>query len=107
MRISDWSSDVCSSDLGVGTATGRRENSLDQRMRGHTHFVMLLAVAMAGKFHELGIKRRHLDITHPARYQHALVVHLSFQGFAYHGGIAERALKLGSAWCRERVCQYV
>src|SRR3546814_2607708 len=77
---------------GVGTATGRRENSLDQRMRGHTHFVMLLAVAMAGKFNELGIKRRHLDITHPARYHHAIVVHLSFQGFAYHGGIAERAL---------------
>src|SRR3546814_3224540 len=81
---------------GVGTATGRRENSLDQRMRGHTHFVMLLAVAMAGKFHELGIKRRHLDITHPARYHHAIVVHLSFQGFAYHGRSEEHTSELQS-----------
>src|SRR3546814_5312973 len=41
MRISDWSSDVCSSDLGVGRdgkahCTGRKDQQrrLDQRYRG-------------------------------------------------------------------------
>src|SRR3546814_4572807 len=37
MRISDWSSDVCSSDLGRGRGTGAAGDRRDRRLRCRTH----------------------------------------------------------------------
>src|SRR3546814_13751926 len=69
MRISDWSSDVCSSDLDGGAGRGARQR---QHRPGH------------GAEHEAE-RGGHGDIRR--------------QG--------ELGIEIGSASCRERVCQYV
>src|SRR3546814_4624495 len=77
MRISDWSSDVCSSDLGVGEPR-----------------VALVGAAQAGS--ELGLHGQQasprclLPIVEPAGLVHA-----------------RQPTEIGRASCRERVCQYV
>src|SRR3546814_4257584 len=85
MRISDWSSDVCSSDLSVQLPGGQGDRSGGQR-----EFVPVLARAavaagVAGLFME-----SHPD---PAR--------------ALSDGPNAWPLEIGRASCRERVCQYV
>src|SRR3546814_7633035 len=95
MRISDWSSDVCSSDLGFAwvcpAATKRSHDWI--RHCAMVEPVALLALALDA---EIGwpqaIYRR---VGHPV-------------------GIFARAIlwcelrwKIGRASCRERVCQYV
>src|SRR3546814_3166599 len=81
MRISDWSSDVCSSDLGSGI---------------FDHFVILLLdlvpVDRAGEAEE-GV---HLLLLREGGDQRPVGVL----------GI-DLAQQIGSASCRERVCQYV
>src|SRR3546814_10153854 len=93
MRISDWSSDVCSSDLGT-------------RMLAH--------VPMPSDHHAEGLKdavrldeadgsddRRDADHDIAEQSRHA----------EQEGGDtpdeAERAFEIGRASCRARVCQYV
>src|SRR3546814_6503583 len=85
MRISDWSSDVCSSDLGEG--------------RG------LLAVEVA-----LEAVADRL-VQHDARPAGAEDDgHLAGRGrdrIELHQRLAQRLVEIGRASCRERVCQYV
>src|SRR3546814_2130390 len=48
MRISDWSSDVCSSDLGeLATGERRRHQPGDHRREPERHFVVEAAVGVA------------------------------------------------------------
>src|SRR3546814_11025617 len=78
MRISDWSSDVCSSDLsGHGVAaTGRcRQGRVDEQAGGRHGAQTALMETSADKLSALLL---------------ALALH-----------------ELGRASCRERVCQYV
>src|SRR3546814_10618039 len=92
MRISDWSSDVCSSDLD------------DQQQRK-------LAVG------EIGLVRLHIpdESAHPGREpgpgfrccQVAVAGHLSHTRNAGSGHETRVGNKLGGASCRARVCQYV
>src|SRR3546814_12342854 len=83
MRISDWSSDVCSSDL-VGARAAR----------GNRHF------GLRGK--EYGYER-YFGAGRDAR---ALVDdHVGLDVCDAHPGDAAR--EIGRASCRERVCQYV
>src|SRR3546814_1893550 len=83
MRISDWSSDVCSSDL-------RREIRLLDRLKGHGG-----GPGASGKdFVEL--------------LQTAYSAAPPFLVYEYiDGGNLAGWLEIGRASCRERVCQYV
>src|SRR3546814_18539408 len=111
MRISDWSSDVCSSDLGglaadlvLGLGLVREDVAL---VEPHLH-----ADAAGGR---TGLAEAVVDVG-PQRVQRypTFAVPLG----AGHLGAAEAAgaldpdaegarLQLGRASCRERVCQYV
>src|SRR3546814_7349451 len=78
MRISDWSSDVCSSDLRYGA---------DGRPSGEVRFVGLF--------------------TAEAYDQPASAVPLIREKVANVLTRAHMAREIGRASCRERVCQYV
>src|SRR3546814_3599570 len=82
MRISDWSSDVCSSDLAVG----RDADDFDGRSRKGD---------LAGGFES--VDGFHVDI-----HEHDVGKEFSSLGNRF-GAI----YKIGRASCRERVCQYV
>src|SRR3546814_2564903 len=91
MRISDWSSDVCSSDL-VGARTDQDVVADRARIR-----VDDLVQAL-----DLGIRTGHVYVQGGARVtgeagQHRLQI-------LDHEGLVGQ---IGRASCRERVCQYV
>src|SRR3546814_8820449 len=88
MRISDWSSDVCSSDLiGLPRRDDRRE----------------MIGAIAGKF--IG-EHHNIDLARSARDTRGAI---SRRNPVHRGALhACRAqVQIGRASCRERVCQYV
>src|SRR3546814_4411072 len=77
MRISDWSSDVCSSDLKLGlckAVLGKQDESLH-----HNQEALRVAVRVGTLFGQ------------------SIAV----------GNLGILAKKIGRASCRERVCQYV
>src|SRR3546814_10250304 len=83
MRISDWSSDVCSSDLFDSMQTkikllGYAENLVQGISLGSV--LLLAAVGLAITFGVMGI----INMAH-----------------------GEMIMQIGRASCRERVCQYV
>src|SRR3546814_3590802 len=80
MRISDWSSDVCSSDLPAPPPHGRSEMMIRRLIR------VALALAMVGAATP------------------AFAIDASFYTY---DGFAETVDEIGRASCRERVCQYV
>src|SRR3546814_8361439 len=87
MRISDWSSDVCFSDLqGRGVAAERE--GIDRLRRGHG----------AEGIGRLGRRRERVAVRHDRSGRHAGFAHVERPG-----GLEE----IGRASCRERVCQYV
>src|SRR3546814_5980072 len=83
MRISDWSSDVCSSDLAECFQDVERAQRRAAGSRGHVSVVPVE-------------KKRTCQ---SRRYRHHA------HGHAPPRSRAER--KIGRASCRERVCQYV
>src|SRR3546814_19707671 len=97
MRISDWSSDVCSSDLAVlrglidadAGAAGGRIDDIDA------------AVELA--LGELGATRR--IVPRGRRGAGHVLHHLDVAADVL--GALLIAAKIGRASCRERVCQYV
>src|SRR3546814_1500642 len=84
MRISDWSSDVCSSDLVVN----------DERIIKANHGSLLPASWRT--LYEL------TKIKDDATFERAIE-----SGAGATKAAVERAGKIGRASCRERVCQYV
>src|SRR3546814_4788907 len=82
MRISDWSSDVCSSDLFV-------KRSQLQRL-GQGVMQQLVHAVATTSFHAL-FDRQHGDLLPVAVLQPQQLGHR----------------EIGRASCRERVCQYV
>src|SRR3546814_13015217 len=92
MRISDWSSDVCSSDLfideidrlvrqvAIGDVAVRELGRRDQRAVGDVDLVMDLVTLLQST--------QNRDCVLDA-------------------GFADQHLQIGSASCRERGCQYV
>src|SRR3546814_4480672 len=99
MRISDWSSDVCSSDLTIRQATdpghapgsaGYRRVMLSMFAAGLATFVLLYSTqALLPAF------VTEFSVTPTAS---TLTVSLT---------TAALAVEIGRASCRERVCQYV
>src|SRR3546814_7542363 len=87
MRISDWSSDVCSSDLGAGARAGQ---ALPRQRRGARSAAdgAAMAAASAGEPAAGHRRRRRLER----------------RGQGRPGGLRRQ---IGRASCRERVCQYV
>src|SRR3546814_6250825 len=92
MRISDWSSDVCSSDLQAlqrewATAKQRRA---EERARSEAEAAKDAAEMWAA--------------AGPARADHAYLVK---KGISPHHFRQSADKEIGRAACRERVCQYV
>src|SRR3546814_19378323 len=120
MRISDWSSDVCSSDLGttpgpeIRLRQGDRlrvlvENRLDEETTVHWHGIRL-PNAMDGVPHltqkPIGPGETFayaFDLPDAGTYWY----HAHQRSFEQVGRGLYGALKLGRASCRARVCQYV
>src|SRR3546814_12919446 len=95
MRISDWSSDVCSSDLALDareTVEARGDlvvgNAHVQRHRDRSERVL----------HIVASRHRQVD----ARNRAAIAI-----AVAHHDAEAVTVGEIGRASCRERVCPYV
>src|SRR3546814_15303947 len=97
MRISDWSSDVCSSDLAP---------------------LQLRLGSKLPSLHILSLKRREQNLSrqrripepapHPQRLPRLRdVVDAQQLRALFRRPIMERDAEIGRASCRERVCQYV
>src|SRR3546814_12086813 len=82
MRISDWSSDVCSSDL-AGVVARKRDDAVQQ------------------VFH------RHLLAGRQEHGRTGLGAVPLLPGFRPDGEFLVQFQEIGRASCRERVCQYV
>src|SRR3546814_20257592 len=100
MRISDWSSDVCSSDL-VARADTRRVETLDARQHGldkrQRHAEPLREIG------EVGAQiARLVDQRDNLFGDHRLDAREAFADLRQQMLVA-----IGRASCRERVCQYV
>src|SRR3546814_18401920 len=86
MRISDWSSDVCSSDLHRGQETPALDPADDRRCRN------------AGVL--------QMDIGGPGAGLPHLAILLRNDDTGRAGGHEKRSDKIGRASWRDRVCQY-
>src|SRR3546814_20185083 len=121
MRISDWSSDVCSSDLMARSVLGQRWSELEEAER--TEFENLLpgylATVYAGLLSQYAEKPLSCGDGHRVSGSDRLIgieidgpsaspVPVVFQVLAAGGGwqVVDVA-QIGRASCRERVCQYV
>src|SRR3546814_19784058 len=106
MRISDWSSDVCSSDLILGFLAGYlatdgcvdKDGSvmLHSAEREHLEKVRDLAT-------KVGITT--YSVTSQSRKGYLAEETDIFRIYFDARSLSEE--KIGRAWCRERVCQYV
>src|SRR3546814_20491351 len=105
MRISDWSSDVCSSDLGAMLpfvfaaltidAVGRAANKMIEEVRRQFREIPGLREGKEGVEPEYA---KCVDISTGAALTEMLI----------HGGLASVVplVKIGRASCRERRCTY-
>src|SRR3546814_12393593 len=104
MRISDWSSDVCSSDLvHVGSGGVAQRACL-----GSAHEMMFLlhlddSLSGSGLWGRKGSKNRPFRGCQGVRGAGEAVSARASDAAASHRA---RAVEIGRASCRERVCQY-
>src|SRR3546814_17359720 len=106
MRISDWSSDVCSSDLQAAIAHQPDRFEVERRRHEDPAFA-------ADQTDGAG----DLLLEVPVRYGHGLTLRVVAAGgsallLGSSGDVAQHGLPsynagLGRTACRERVCQYV
>src|SRR3546814_19050023 len=103
MRISDWSSDVCSSDLvsllrAIGQTMGSRGGALIgidlQKARS----------IVEPAYNDANGITAHFTLNLLVRLNRELGSDFDPDGFSHHATYIE---EIGSASCRERVCQYV
>src|SRR3546814_10627279 len=97
MRISDWSSDVCSSDLGMNY--GPADDPLK-----------LLEMRTRGSISVYARGRDYHDVVKSRLKQLAGFIHARFAAevkvFVDTAPVMEKP-QIGRASCRERVCKYV
>src|SRR3546814_12288145 len=109
MRISDWSSDVCSSDLPLLVRPGflTREYFAGRRVRYVSPVRLFVTLAIVTFF------VAQLMISFGGRVNFGSGLGASDVSFAQVQTVEEvirqrdEALDIGRASCRERVCQYV
>src|SRR3546814_19787037 len=105
MRISDWSSDVCSSDLiAINQLEG---HALSPRLvEPELRFPYLLLLASGGNCQLLAVdgvgRYRRLAKTIDDAAGEAFDKVAKILGLGFTGGT-----EIGRAWCGERGCQYV
>src|SRR3546814_1860636 len=98
MRISDWSSDVCSSDLLEHQGGIRRDRAAGRARLAVAEFArdpQLVLAAHRHQLHAFGPARRHL-----LQREHGRLA-------ALVRTVELRTVEIGRASWRERVCQYV
>src|SRR3546814_5953022 len=105
MRISDWSSDVCCSDLSFEWREGAAGSEWLPELREVSNAWMAEHEAREksftlGRFDERYLQAGGIAI---ARFEHRIVAFASVQITDQHIDSVE----IGRASCRERVCQYV
>src|SRR3546814_12277887 len=129
MRISDWSSDVCSSDLNAGAGGTESQDWAEMLQRMYTRWAerrgykVELIDYHAGE--QAGIKSATLLVKGENAYGYAKTEsgvhrlvrispydssarrHTSFSSVWVYPVIDDDIDKIGRASCRERVCQYV
>src|SRR3546814_8567710 len=96
MRISDWSSDVCSSDL---LKPWQYDVLVTENMFGDILSDLIAAMVGGMGMAPSGDIGDHYGLFQPA--------HGSAPDIAGKGIANPTAMKIGRASCRERVCQYV
>src|SRR3546814_2257811 len=104
MRISDWSSDVCSSDLLTS-------GPIEVQIFGDLETVDYKKILAE----TLGALPPRKVLAPPSGQQVAFAKHVTEPDIAYHSGDQGQAAAMtawptgaiGRASCRERVCQYV
>src|SRR3546814_13313940 len=100
MRIRDWSSDVCSSDLAAGDIDAWMMEGVFQ-----TH------AEVGEEGGELGYRRHDLAPAGGAEREApdpaVVLCDLADEGADVHQAALAGAEQLGRASCRDRVCQYV
>src|SRR3546814_4674959 len=108
MRISDWSSDVCSSDLIVALSvsiSARISPDLTVSPSLTSHFASVPSSIVgdsAGIFNSMAISI--------LLHQHVGIKFVKFgfgRAFREAGGLGHDRAAIGNAWCRERVCRDV
>src|SRR3546814_11552079 len=123
MRISDWSSDVCSSDLRVRLEINLRHakaaalllalvNHVDEQMEQRQYILPLQISPAFGLFHQqrqlLDGERGRVGVNGGDRSGVAAVdVAKIEESRAIAQFLQQDAIEIGRASCRERVCQYV
>src|SRR3546814_12586655 len=95
MRISDWSSDVCSSDLMSDAAINR---SFDFVLTNPGHYVNLELSVGASRIATIAQGRHSIN---------SLSLGSAVLAKADRGDLIDMQDQIGRASCRERVCQYV
>src|SRR3546814_1311281 len=93
MRISDWSSDVCSSDLETNALVHRARRVADLEAHVPQQVENLLHHLLAARRQLVGQQEQQVDV----RLRGELAAPVA----------ADRDEQIGRASCRERVCQYV
>src|SRR3546814_9722001 len=88
-RISDWSSDVCSSDLAEPLPETVALDETYQRITRDSPFVSGISALYAYESQVPDVADTKMD------------------GLKRFYGINDKQAKIGRATCRERVCQYV
>src|SRR3546814_19925846 len=109
MRISDWSSDVCSSDLLASEIVERALDMRREQMLGRR------GIAVEPRFDELTmleigaiLAARGLEMRDHIAFRHPLESLDQLRGEPTHAPPHQRGLKqIGSASWRETGCQYV
>src|SRR3546814_2453564 len=106
MRISDWSSDVCSSDLyRVLTAVDAALMVIDAANGVEPQTIRLLQVCRARNTPIITfINKLDREVQEPLDLLSEIEEHLGMDAVPFSWPVG---MEIGRAACRERVCQYV
>src|SRR3546814_3480341 len=103
MRISDWSSDVCSSDLQLHPLVCTAFNADFDGDQMAVHVPLSLEAQLEARVLMMSTN----SILHPANGAPIIVPSQDMVLGLYYVSIAKDNEQIGRASCRERVCQYV
>src|SRR3546814_12138010 len=110
MRISDWSSDVCSSDL-VGLQKSGADDDERQRQPEQGDRIALLPAVALESHQEMAERKQHRTEQHGLALAQIAVRQIAAD---HRRDVDERGVRavddrgeIGRAWWGERVCQYV